>query len=366
MQSEKKSISAYKWIWICLSATAATLLVALLVLRPMLKENDSSKEQEQKKAIYRVLHKGKKDYHSPFPQKLQIGFNLVNGIFESQHGSNDEDVARLVNNNSVHAVSMNMAELTPKAIEYLEGEPLEELYLINSALAPGVLKRISNLRNLKKLTLDKDSCSRERMFFELNGPPLLCDLDLSGTNVTDEEIKHLVSVYPHLTRLRLARCRNLSEAIVTSSPGLKDLKELQELDITYLHCSESSLNSLLAGSPSLRNLRLGGRGITDDIIAKIRFSGIESIHISKSPLTDAGIRRFKPAASLKKLVFDECPSLTEVSIRRLKKNSPDLALTLVPPKNKSKTNPPRSDLAQFLFEDQIERDRREKKLDLQK
>lgn len=323
----------------------------------MFKDSDSSKEQEQKKAIYRVLHKGKKDYHSPFPQKLQIGFNLVNGIYESQHGCNDEDVARLVKNNAVHAVSMNMAELTPKAIEYLENEPLEELALINSTLSPGVLTRISDLNNLKKLTLDKDSCLRKKMFLELNGPAGLSDLDLSGTNISDEEIKHLVSVYPHLHRLRLARCRNLSDGVFSD---LTALKELKELDITYIKCSEESLKALLADSPEIRALRLGGSSITDDIIKRVRFSGIRSLHISNSPLTDIGIRTFKPEASLKKLVFDECPALTDESLIRLKKTRTDLALTLVPPKNKSKINPPRSELADFLFEDQLERERREK------
>ncbi|MCB9470100.1 MAG: hypothetical protein H6677_17645 [Candidatus Obscuribacterales bacterium] len=338
--------------------TAATLLIAFIVLQPMLKESDNSKEQEQKKAIYRVLHKGKKDYHSPFPQKLQIGFTLVDGIYQSQHGSNDEDVARLVKTNAVHAVSMNMAELTPKAIEYLEGEPLEELSLINSALAPGVLKRISNLKNLKKLTLDKDSCIREKMFLELNGPAGLSDLDLSGTNVSDAELKHLISVFPHLDRLRLARCRNLTDDIFSD---LTDLKELKELDITYIKCSEASLKALLAGTTGLQALRLGGSSITDDIIKRIRFSGIRSLHISKSPLTDSGIRAFKPESSLKKLVLDECPDLTDNSLTRLKKTRPDLALTLVPPKSTSKEARPRNELADFLFEDQLEREKREKR-----
>ena len=98
--------------------------------------------------------------------------------------------------------------------------------------------------------------------------PELRHLDLSCTNVRNEELAAVVATCPQLERLKVGWCRELT------ADWLKELKhcpELRDLDLHYTEVRSRELAAALAACPQLERLNVYScRGLTKDWLRELK------------------------------------------------------------------------------------------------
>jgi Leucine rich repeat/WD domain, G-beta repeat/Leucine Rich repeat len=106
---------------------------------------------------------------------------------------------------------------------------------------------------------------------------------------TDDAIAQLAKV-KGLTELSFGSCENVTEK---GFAGLKDLKELQRLDLSTPEPTTRVTDACLAhlnGLPRLTKLNLSGAGVTDAGLAQLKdLPNLEELHLSGASVTNAGL-----------------------------------------------------------------------------
>eukprot|EP00808_Paulinella_micropora_P024277 g51965.t1 len=196
------------------------------------------------------------------------------------------------------------------------------------------------LRNVRNLQLNK--CSITDMTLSvLPSCPLLEQLDLRETKITDEGLVHLESL-SRLHILKMAWCQevtseglyNLSELPLQSLnlgmiPGVTDkamdaLKKcpLQRLNLGGCDVSDAGVKQLARHfQQTLSVLSLAGcKRLTDAAAASLVALPLESLHMYLCErLTDQSMRSFAALPSLQILVLSRCGKLTDQGVQELAK-----------------------------------------------
>jgi hypothetical protein len=138
-------------------------------------------------------------------------------------------------------------------------------------------------------------------------------LDLSGTKVSDDDLRHL---------MKLGRLRdlNLWETGVTGSGlvHLGALVRLEKLNLGSTKITDESLRSL-KGFAGLRCLELARTGIGDAGLAHLlELPRLETLKLAETRITDAGLGRLKDLKNLSSLTLDKT-GVTEAGIASLAK-----------------------------------------------
>ena len=194
---------------------------------------------------------------------------------------------------------------TDEKIGQLDLDRLWSLWLSRSNITDDALAHLAAAPGLSRLYLRSTRITDEGLRHFQQGPPLHV-LDLSHTAVGDDGLRHLAG----LTRRRYpSLVINLEGSRVTISGVAQFLKSLLETGPhaeTWMRVKE--------GSVSQTCLFYGGSTMTDAQIECFHgFSGIRHVDLSKTQITDAGL---KVVASLPDLAYLDVPG-TRITDRGL-------------------------------------------------
>lgn len=143
------------------------------------------------------------------------------------------------------------------------------------------------------------------------------DVDLNRTQINDEWLIRLNDL-PKIERLNLAYT-SVSDSGFERLTGLRNLRSAIP-DET--RCTDRSLAHLAAASPDLRELAIGGSGVTDAGLAEIaRFKRLRTLVLTGAEITDEGLRQIEALGELEMLWIAEAPITDRglQSVARLKK-----------------------------------------------
>lgn len=139
-------------------------------------------------------------------------------------------------------------------------------------------------------------------------------LDLRGNSETlTTEGMMLIAEFPNLQQLTLVG-RKVPAAVI-SAVGEKT--QLRELDLTNAPVDPIVANAL-SGLSHLQRITLDGTPAGDSAAAAVSSLPIESLSLSGTPLTDAGLQEISKISTLKELVVSNT-SVTGLGFRPLKK-----------------------------------------------
>ncbi|RVD80605.1 uncharacterized protein DFL_008499 [Arthrobotrys flagrans] len=172
--------------------------------------------------------------------------------------------------------------------------------------------------NLVSASLEGCSLSRPTVHRLITNNNHLIHLNISGLEaVTNVTCKHIAESCRQLTTLDVSFCANMDargiRKIVESCTFLTDLRAAECLGID----DESTLESIFKTN-TLERLLLGGCDALTDESIRILVEGIEA---DIDPLTD---RTTAPARRLKHLNLSKCRGLTDLALKHLAYNVPNL------------------------------------------
>lgn len=244
-----------------------------------------------------------------------------------------------------------------RLLEFRRLSRFKELDLSGTSIGTGDFDGL-NFPGLTTLKLNDCDWVDDETLQELSTLGTLQALQLRGTEISDDGVKHLASL-PSLRHLTLDRCINLTDQTLQhlgmmkslrsgrmsgrnlslkaarqfyqESPSvdfwipLADFSEMQSIldqtfafgetaPETYATLLLSELTTLrithhaeldyspLADLPNLSHLHIWGATVDDDVLRQLpRISGLTSLNISKSAVTDAAIDTLLPLKSLESL-----------------------------------------------------------------
>jgi hypothetical protein len=161
---------------------------------------------------------------------------------------------------------------------------LEALFLLQS-VCPDRFGHMTaaDAEALKSVDL-RDSAVRDEDLERLAALPSLTSVCLRMTSVSDAGLKHLAKL-PKLTTLDLSRT-NVTRAGMFALPA----ERLEVLHLTDTAVKGEDLR-WLPSMPKLSVLKLNGLDVGDDALAGLaRFPSLEHLELSRTPVTDAGLR----------------------------------------------------------------------------
>ena len=170
-----------------------------------------------------------------------------------------------------------------------------ELYDLAYLRSRGARCELDDRSEVTSLLL-RNSELGDRGLKPLNRLSHLVSLDLTGTQVADEELKWLAG----LSKLRHVTLRNTG---ITDDGllHLKNLTSLQELDVSRTALSDDGLK-VLQGFEGLKTLRLAGCRITDAGVASLAgLAKLEVLDLGRIELSDAGLKYIENLTKLKVL-----------------------------------------------------------------
>lgn len=231
--------------------------------------------------------------------------------------TSDQTLLTLVNLNDLQALSVQASGITDKGLEALKAfKQLRELNL--SACKSIVGSGLSGLTDLSSLrTLDISFASLDD---EVVGRCLrlkaLRRLEMQRTNVSGKTFL-AVKRSPDLEVLNVRRCGRVTDATMSVLCGLKSLRNvdlsetnigdksveilssnigLEELRLSFVKNISDESCAILHRFERLRKLDLMGTGITDaGIDDLVRLKSIEWLNISRTAVSEAGVKRVRQA-----------------------------------------------------------------------
>lgn len=242
-----------------------------------------------------------------------VGINL--GSFKGVKG---EGIKYLVDS-KIKCVAMQGAKLDPIGYENLARiKSLEELQLYGSNITDRDLEHFRHHPNIRLLVLGRCEGISDKALEAVATIPNLTSVDLTNSTITDDGLK------------ALSQCTSLNsislEATRISDEGLKNLTSwpaLRGINLTQCAVSGESLRLIMKRWPGLAFLEIGGNGklkpsdleclrnsqLTELDIVGIPISDKElqvistikplnSIHISKSTLSNDGLKYLYPLKNL--------------------------------------------------------------------
>ena len=178
------------------------------------------------------------------------------------------------------------------------------------------LKALESLPDLKRLVLHFNPITDAALSVLRSFSPALQELDLEGTDVTDEG----------LTALREFRCLravNLDRTRLTGV-GLGQLcacVQLEELALRDTLLGDAGLEEL-SGIRSLRKLALNGTRITDGGLVNLKkLTNLRQLLLNKTAITDVGVPTLRELKGLQTLYLDGC-KLTGQGVAELRRSIP--------------------------------------------
>ncbi|KAJ6258411.1 hypothetical protein Dda_6451 [Drechslerella dactyloides] len=172
--------------------------------------------------------------------------------------------------------------------------------------------------NLVSASLEGCSLSRPTVHRLITNNHSLVQLNLSGLEaVSNFTCKHIADSCPLLTTLDVSFCTNMDargvRKIVEACTRLTDLRAAECLGIN----DEGTLEAIFRANTLERLLLSGCDSLTDESIRIL----VEGIEADIDPLTD---RTTAPARRLRHLNVSKCRGLTDLALRHLAHNVPEL------------------------------------------
>ncbi len=121
-----------------------------------------------------------------------------------------------------------------------------------------LMQIIRDQPRLKSLSLRRNPNPAELTPLLGNASELTCleHLNLSFTNVLDEQLEQIIQAHPHLKSLKIALCRKLSAKMTARLLGTASLPEVQLLDVTGHKISDKQLMQISKGCLHLESIFL--------------------------------------------------------------------------------------------------------------
>ncbi len=145
----------------------------------------------------------------------------------------------------IYILDLSETNVTDGDLEYLDGLPLNNLYLNGTKITDVGLEHLLNINLPKLRTLSLNSTAITDVGLEhLRNLPNLTDLSLNSTAITDVGLEHL-RTHPNLYSLNL-------ESTAITDVGLKHLEELRtsvKLDLFDTKVTKEGVESLLKEAP---------------------------------------------------------------------------------------------------------------------
>ncbi len=225
-------------------------------------------------------------------------------------------------------------------IHHMKG--LEALGLGTTKIDDTCVKQLSNLTRLRRLDLSGNHLSSQAIFnlhrlpglrvlyfgtntlsaegaAELGRFPELTDLFLDDAVIGANALENL-KLCQHLGNLELDGAHNVTAAQVASLANLPNLHYL-----TLRNCK--SLNgldcSIFRKFPQLENIALSGLKISNRSLAEFINSRIDTVHVDGTDISDDALNVLAKCKTLKCIVVQRCPNLTERALAAFKQKRPD-------------------------------------------
>jgi hypothetical protein len=166
---------------------------------------------------------------------------------------------------------------------------LRELRINKSRLTANGLQKLRVLRGLEVLSLDRASTTDTGLEF-LDSLPRLSSLHLEWFHPTD-------GGWQQIRRCAKLRCLSMScQYIQPDMARLKELSQVEELELIYCFDLRDDDLRHLAGLTQLRSLRLDGAQVTDSGMKHLEgLTRLEDLALNATFVTDDGAERLRQA-----------------------------------------------------------------------
>jgi serine/threonine-protein kinase len=248
---------------------------------------------------------------------------------------------------SIHKVNVSNTGITDKGLGYLAGlSNINVLDLSNTKISDASAGSLGRLKGLEALFVGNNRSIGTNLISHLNGLPVLLELDLRNTQITDQDIANLPEQAKVLKELDIGNNRVTDEGIVycgklrylmnldvsgtsLSDAGLRALAnnhDLTTLDVSSTNITSAGLSALLPGCRLLHSLSLDNDDITDASIDGIsELKSLEHLDIRNTQVTDAGLLKLARCKTLMDLSL-QGSKVTPSGIQKFKQLCPTVDL----------------------------------------
>lgn len=223
----------------------------------------------------------------------------------------DEGLSHVKSLPRLTALDLSGTLVTDRCLDYLaDQKELDVLVLTGTKITNEGMKSLGKLTSLSSLWLDGTSVTDEGLVHLKN-----LNLErLEAPQITDRGMPHIA----HMTKLTRLELPNVSD------DGLKDLKDLKNLDILVLgsNVTDEGLKHLLPLRGILNILSLDRTKITNDGLLQFKdFSRLEYLLLKETSITDAGLAHLKSMPKLRRIDL-EGTAVTEDAVEKYRKTLP--------------------------------------------
>jgi Leucine-rich repeat (LRR) protein len=215
----------------------------------------------------------------------------------------------------VVAVELDRDHGSDAELKFLSGLPyVRELGADVRGVTDAGLAVLAGHPNLRVLRLERSSVTDAGMA-HLKKLPRLEDLDLKRTAITVEGYRHVGQI-PTLKRLRVVYNARFNDDCCLA---IKDLKQLELLDLQ--DCNQPTEKGLviLQGFPKLRHLRLWGPNINDRVLSYLR--GAKELRVLSleqcTGVTADGLEHIRGLTNLTEVALFGATGLNDAAIAKL-------------------------------------------------
>ena len=188
--------------------------------------------------------------------------------------------------------SSGVANLTPLC---QLNDTLRCLDISNNNLKPGAMKALTELAHLNELRVGGNADLTDDDIKPIGKAGLLTKLDLSGTQLTDAELKCLATINTCLEDLNISSTFTLVDR--NAATALGKLTKLTSLNIGSTGLRDTTFRAIWKGRtlPNLVYLDISGTMVTDCGLATdglhpdVGFRNLKSINIANTRVTPAGL-----------------------------------------------------------------------------
>lgn len=190
-------------------------------------------------------------------------------------------------------IEFTSCKLTPEELKELtDSRTLTNIIIYECGLNDSMIKHMQKMNNMKDLSVDLNPITGEGLEIICEKYPNLRLLDLSGTNIKNEDLMFL-------KKLKLLRVLKIPEITHIDKKGL--------IVLTKVH-------------PNLETLDLGGTSIGDnDLTLLTKMKKLEELDLQGVDITDKGVAHIARIPNLKTLDLGHNDKLTIQSLYFLKK-----------------------------------------------